>query len=688
MQSETSSFVEVSEVSATELREALSAVNIDAGKASLARALSACAELRLTAGDFARRWDRFAANLTTSGSSDITGDAGFDDATLDKFRRTVASEALAHRKRRVVAGHPGRVAATGGRFSAGTVAGLDAAASGSFAAPGGAMLPVTPAQQRGHHQHHQQQRGGKAARTPMGPGSPGLAGTQQHSQQQHSQQRTPGPFSPGTLMASPPRTPAPEQYANRSNSGAVEVSYNASAVGDAAMSSAGRRRRRCDMAVPRDVPRERYMYTPLQAVADTLDERIVALGALIVEAHGLAPPHPLNVPTAEPAVFVGRVCCETEGRLNEESLMLEGSRELSMGTRVRLSVRGVEGGFALFPGQIVAVRGTSDGRRIDATAVYRGAPAPRPRTAAARLRDISHGAENMDARPATMICAQGPFTFAGDLDYRPFRDLVAAAAAACPDVLVLMGPFVDDTHPLIAAGQPATMTHQDLFDELIRLLARDLAQLPIHVVVVPSTADAHAEFVFPQPSMRLPSDVPAGIAAAAGRGDEPAAPAGSDGGVAWTLRSLPSPACLAINETVVCLTPYNVLFGLGGDETSRKGHAVPSDRISRLAEHLVQQRSVYPVWPVPVGSQFNIDAAHLCELDVTPDVIVSPSQFRFFAKDVAGTLVINPGVLAKGAAAGTYARVAIAPFGTRDLCAEGELEHDVARRARVDIVRL
>ena len=40
----------------------------------------------------------------------------------------------------------------------------------------------------------------------------------------------------------------------------------------------------------------------------------------------------------EPATFLGRVCCDAEGRLNDQSVMLEGGIAESAGARVRLDL--------------------------------------------------------------------------------------------------------------------------------------------------------------------------------------------------------------------------------------------------------------------------------------------------------------------------------------------------------------
>ena len=49
--------------------------------------------------------------------------------------------------------------------------------------------------------------------------------------------------------------------------------------------------------------------------------------------------------------MVGRICCDSEGRLNERSVLLEGSIELSNGMRTRLDLSKLDS-FKIFPGQV------------------------------------------------------------------------------------------------------------------------------------------------------------------------------------------------------------------------------------------------------------------------------------------------------------------------------------------------
>ena len=48
-------------------------------------------------------------------------------------------------------------------------------------------------------------------------------------------------------------------------------------------------------------------------------------------------------------------------------------------------------------------------------------------------------------------------------------------------------------------------------------------------------------------------------------------------------------------------------------------------------------------------------------MKTTPDILLLPSKLTPIARNVLGTLVVNPGMLTKGSNGGTYAELAIHP---------------------------
>ena len=75
----------------------------------------------------------------------------------------------------------------------------------------------------------------------------------------------------------------------------------------------------------------------------------------------------------------------------------------------------------------------------------------------------------------------------------------------------------------------------------------------------------------------------------------------------------------------------------------------------------------------------------------TPDVLIIPSKLVTFSKVASGCLVINPGLISKGATGGTYASIDIYPMKREHLDTMGEgveIEHGVQERADVVIKKI
>jgi len=51
---------------------------------------------------------------------------------------------------------------------------------------------------------------------------------------------------------------------------------------------------------------------------------------------------------------IGRICCDSNGKLNSQSVILEGSQDLSSGQQIKLDLSEFRQ-FALFPGQVMYI---------------------------------------------------------------------------------------------------------------------------------------------------------------------------------------------------------------------------------------------------------------------------------------------------------------------------------------------
>lgn len=159
------------------------------------------------------------------------------------------------------------------------------------------------------------------------------------------------------------------------------------------------------------------------------------------------------------------------------------------------------------------------------------------------------------------------------------------------------------------------------------------------------------------------------------------------------LHCLSNPCTFKINEVVIGVTSTDSLFHISAEETN--ANLEPGSRLRRIAQHLLQQRSYYPLFPPPASMPTNLDLKemHKWQMPCQPDLLIVPSKLTSFASVVLdSTVVINPGHLSKGTTGGTYALMDIHPIKRDVLDNAGgddvQLPHGVSDRVSVEVKRI
>ncbi|KDQ09882.1 hypothetical protein BOTBODRAFT_58411 [Botryobasidium botryosum FD-172 SS1] len=412
----------------------------------------------------------------------------------------------------------------------------------------------------------------------------------------------------------------------------------------------------------------RYMHEKVSERSETLDDRIDEFAELVKEAYGVDELGDPAAVTEEDVLIVGRICAEPDTKLGETTLQLESSRMMGSGARVSLKFNpGAKlrapapgrSGLGLFPGAIVVLKGRNGGGGWFSVSEIWTPPPLGSSTQSRPSSGVTTG--------ASVMIASGPYTFDADLEYKPFKALVREAMAFRPSILILLGPFVDANHPLIKLGD-IDETPAELFASRITAPLRALfnnASFP-SVFVIPSVRDMISDHAaFPQSAFDTSVDP----------------------NFAKTLIYLPNPSMISVSGITLAASSVDVLFHIKKEEYFKRAEDVDADPaggagataernlkdpMGLLCRHILEQRSFYPLFPVPqdLSSDVNLDISHsdLLRLNEAPDILVLPSMLKQFYKIVDNTLVINPSFASKYNSAGTYAKVMFpAAYGERGL---------------------
>ncbi|CAK9809011.1 DNA polymerase alpha subunit B [Anthophora plagiata] len=310
----------------------------------------------------------------------------------------------------------------------------------------------------------------------------------------------------------------------------------------------------------------------------------------------------------------GRIFIKADKSVGSKIVMLEGCKR-SKGSNsspvVRLDLSGIKH-YSVFPGQIIAVEGinTTGDTLIAKELFVKGY---------ALLSDLPKLSEEI-----TIYVAVGPFTPFDNLNYQPLWDLIECVAEDEPDILILIGPFVEYTHPEIKKGTLKDTFH-DFFEQIVAKILQHLQGKSTQVVLVPSNRDAHHDAIFPTPEFVMNAN--------------------KLGSNVANLHSMSDPCTINVEGLQIGITSVDTLRHLGQQEVSNTSGM---DRLGRLANHVLSQTTFYPLYPPFPG--LNLDTTlwrkYAC-FEHQPHIMILPSDVKHYCKVVNESLVFNPERLQK-----------------------------------------
>ncbi|XP_025771162.1 DNA polymerase alpha subunit B [Puma concolor] len=219
------------------------------------------------------------------------------------------------------------------------------------------------------------------------------------------------------------------------------------------------------------------MFQKLPDIREVLTCKIEELGSELKEHYQIEAFTSVLVPAQEPVTLLGQIGCDTNGKLNSKSVILEGDREHSSGAQIPVDLSELKE-YSLFPGQVVILEGiNTTGGKLIATKLYEGVPLP----------FYQPPKEDEDFEQNMVLVACGPYTTSDSITYDPLLDLIAIINRDRPDVCILLGPFLDAKHEQVE-NCLLTSPFEDVFKQCLRTIiegTRSTASMRVQFVSEP-----------------------------------------------------------------------------------------------------------------------------------------------------------------------------------------------------------
>ncbi|EFO26626.2 DNA polymerase alpha subunit B family protein [Loa loa] len=306
--------------------------------------------------------------------------------------------------------------------------------------------------------------------------------------------------------------------------------------------------------------------------------------------------------------------------------------------------------YSLFPGKIVAFRGAFAGDIFVPDEIFEPKePSAAPFNKQAEI-DLLH-----------VWCACGPFSSSKTLSYEQLCDLIELVRKERPNILILIGPFIDRTSPVVKSPQCCYT-----YDDVMEMLLTKIGEALLGINSSKWKKDAALRPSFPTPPFRSFKQ----------RKQQ----------LGKNIVLLPDPAIVRIAGIEFAITASEIIQHLGRDEIGHFDSHEDQDRISRLVRDLFRQRSLYPLYPAAEDVTYRLrEAVERTSLSVIPHIIILPSILAPTVKVVANSVFVNTNALVRGSS-GTFMKLKV---DLREI--DGRKENSlisVADFCEVQIVRL
>jgi DNA polymerase alpha subunit B len=397
----------------------------------------------------------------------------------------------------------------------------------------------------------------------------------------------------------------------------------------------------------------------------------------------------------EPQIYIGRISCDAlqdNVSLNLGSVVLEASRNLGGGTRTKVEFSTeclADPTFDLYTGRIICLEATNP--TGSCLSVNKIIPLPRLDFASSSGQEYMDyykcGPNYMDASDTAsglkLFVVAGPYVTNQSLSFEPLQELTEQIEKQLPDVVIMLGPFVDGEHPILAQGK-VDMDVNQVFREAVTpcIVKMKQAKPSIEICLIPSLKDScHPWVAYPQPPLgaTLENDKYSKM--------RELGLISRDGEILANL--FPNPVQFTVNEVVIAISNNDIVADLFKRQMGRI-----KDRFGSVFSHILDQRHFYPLFPP--SSNACLDSSRAlgsqptdpCVLQVKPDILILPSQMSTTIQKLDGVLCVNPGWLCKQQAYGSYATLDIHCLNTESMTEGDVFDHNVADRTRAAIVKI
>ena len=273
--------------------------------------------------------------------------------------------------------------------------------------------------------------------------------------------------------------------------------------------------------------------------------------------------------------------------------------------------------------------------------------------------------------PYAIYCMNGPYFSKENIDFSVFNSVIEQVVNKNPHYFIINGPLFSSENEKIKFGEFNT---DEGMKGVINLLKEKFANTRTKILICPGISDNENFYPIPQPPFDKVND---------GFIDLPKKDKGGS-----EIFFISNPQIITMNEAYIGIANFDTIK----DIIFNSIHSPEINTVDKACEMILYQKNFYPVLPNTLPSNYENNQERTVTVDLSqykymnfdsieaiPDIILTNSVMRTFAKKIHETVFINCGSFMKGKNYGEIAKITLH---------DPSKSTDISKRLKVEFIRI
>ena len=274
--------------------------------------------------------------------------------------------------------------------------------------------------------------------------------------------------------------------------------------------------------------------------------------------------------------------------------------------------------------------------------------------------------------PYALYYMNGPYYPKDNIDFSVFKNVIENVANKNPHYFIINGPFFSSENEKIKWGEYNT---EEGMKSIINLLKEQFNNKRTKILICPGLSDNENFYPLPQPSFdKINDDLL--YTNKKGKGDP-------------EIIFISNPQIFSMNEAYIGVANFDTIK----DIIYNSIHSPEINTVEKACEMILYQKNFYPILPNTLPQNYENNQERIVTVDLSqykymnfnnfespPDIILTNSVMKPFAKRIYGTVFVNCGSFIKGKNYGEIAKIT--------LHAPSQGITDINKRLKVEFIKI